>query len=623
MLRISLPLIWLIGAAGSEPETRSSEARWPEGFGQEKSGDRPIAVPSAAAATYYVAPPGNDANPGTRAEPWKTVSSVNRLKPGDTLYLLPGTYEGQISSTVSGLPEKPITLASADEKAHSVIDGQGSGQTAADGKKQDGFYLNGASWITVQNLTLKNCFPNPFVLRDSSYVTLRGCRIYAGTNAVSWEGKSHHVLIEGCRWEGDPRLWTEWTWGYMHHPNEKPEFHPQYYGAGHSILIGFGLGSAVIRNNHIRYAFDAQRVLVKEIRQNANVEYYGNRIEFCRDNLFDFEGGVFNWHIYHNVLYQAGILMFSYDNGRIPDDGDIYFYGNVGHWSAEKDQPTGGGYSLGQRAIYKFVSWLPHKQELWLDKPLHAYHNSWHAGQITDPRRYQKRVRHLNNACLLDREFGFRPREYARLWDAKRDELVFDYDVSYPGKFDSWLTENGLESHGIQQDPLFAEGSKGDFRLKRESPCIDAGTVIPGFTQRYLGKAPDIGAWEFDPATGSSRLVEGPPFQVKVPPGGDLGYEEKPRITRHRVSAGKLSLSFSWPLDPASVSREAVRLKNRGRTLGVRDVALTSPTEIVITTDEPTLKAEDVAVRFDPLPRGTNGQTATSWASPLSDWTEP
>ena len=36
-----------------------------------------------------------------------------------------------------------------------------------------------------------------------------------------------------------------------------------------------------------------------------------------------------------------------------------------------------------------------------------------------------------------------------------------------------------------------------DFRPRENSPLINAGRVIPGFTDNYNGKPPDIGAYEY------------------------------------------------------------------------------------------------------------------------------
>jgi len=51
-------------------------------------------------------------------------------------------------------------------------------------------------------------------------------------------------------------------------------------------------------------------------------------------------------------------------------------------------------------------------------------------------------------------------------------------------------------------DPLFNDASAGNFRLRRDSPCIDAGTDV-GLTADFDGNgfrgAPDIGAYEYYP----------------------------------------------------------------------------------------------------------------------------
>jgi len=45
-------------------------------------------------------------------------------------------------------------------------------------------------------------------------------------------------------------------------------------------------------------------------------------------------------------------------------------------------------------------------------------------------------------------------------------------------------------------DPGLVDVGKWDFRPRPDSPLVDAGRVIPGFTDGFQGKAPDIGAYE-------------------------------------------------------------------------------------------------------------------------------
>jgi hypothetical protein len=58
---------------------------------------------SAWAATYYVAPGGSDAHPGTLAQPWATIQkAADTLAPGDTVLVRGGVYAERVTVRVSG-----------------------------------------------------------------------------------------------------------------------------------------------------------------------------------------------------------------------------------------------------------------------------------------------------------------------------------------------------------------------------------------------------------------------------------------------------------------------------------------------------------------------------------------
>lgn len=73
---------------------------------------------AATAATYYVATTGHDANPGTEAQPFRTIAKgIAQLFAGDTLYLRGGTYVELIDSNNQAIPSgtswtNAITIAS-------------------------------------------------------------------------------------------------------------------------------------------------------------------------------------------------------------------------------------------------------------------------------------------------------------------------------------------------------------------------------------------------------------------------------------------------------------------------------------------------------------------------------
>lgn len=66
------------------------------------------------AAEYYVSTLGSDQNSGKRDDPLQTIPRASELaKPGDIVYVLPGTYEGGFVTRSNGTAANRITYASA------------------------------------------------------------------------------------------------------------------------------------------------------------------------------------------------------------------------------------------------------------------------------------------------------------------------------------------------------------------------------------------------------------------------------------------------------------------------------------------------------------------------------
>ena len=75
-------------------------------------------------SALYVAPDGNDSNPGTESYPWQTLRfAISQLKPGNTLYVKGGTYyENSIDVDVSGTESERITITNYPGETP-IIDG--------------------------------------------------------------------------------------------------------------------------------------------------------------------------------------------------------------------------------------------------------------------------------------------------------------------------------------------------------------------------------------------------------------------------------------------------------------------------------------------------------------------
>ena len=70
-----------------------------------------VAAPASTGASYFVSPSGSDAATGTQGQPLATIqAAVNRLKPGDVLYVRGGEYHEAVTMGVSGTAAAPITI---------------------------------------------------------------------------------------------------------------------------------------------------------------------------------------------------------------------------------------------------------------------------------------------------------------------------------------------------------------------------------------------------------------------------------------------------------------------------------------------------------------------------------
>lgn len=80
-------------------------------------------------ATYYVAPTGNDSNPGTEAAPWLTADfsvSTSCLRRGDTIRFAEGTYPGTIDGSSGVWQTDALTLTAWSAGTRWVIDASGA-----------------------------------------------------------------------------------------------------------------------------------------------------------------------------------------------------------------------------------------------------------------------------------------------------------------------------------------------------------------------------------------------------------------------------------------------------------------------------------------------------------------
>src|SRR6267378_1447872 len=137
-----------------------------------------LALARAEAATYYVSTQGNDSNPGTSAQPFRTITrAYSAASAGTTILVAPGVYTDYTSAWgihlgTSGTASSPIVLRSQTPHA-AVIDRQ----HASDGNA--GFYIDG-NYNIVDGFEIRNC-PRECMTIWSTGVQILNCYIHDNT----------------------------------------------------------------------------------------------------------------------------------------------------------------------------------------------------------------------------------------------------------------------------------------------------------------------------------------------------------------------------------------------------------------------------------------------------------
>lgn len=116
-------------------------------LGGETSNTSPVLT----GITYYVAPWGDNANPGTRERPWATPGYGSRqLQPGDTLIILGGRY------TLSKYDADIITPPSGTASAWITIKGEAGNRPVLAGRDNllTAINLSGTQYVRIENLEI-------------------------------------------------------------------------------------------------------------------------------------------------------------------------------------------------------------------------------------------------------------------------------------------------------------------------------------------------------------------------------------------------------------------------------------------------------------------------------------
>jgi len=566
----------------------------------------------ALGATYYVAPDGSDANPGTRKAPFATISQAAQvLQPGDTCFVRAGIYRETVRPAQSGrrgapirfvaYRDEPVMVTGADlisgwtpyqgsiyqapadfdfnqlfvdwemmtqarwpntgldllHPARAVADGGAENKSLIDAEldQPDGFWNGakihitpGAHWVswtrTIKEYSRERhelAWDQPWST-DWAYITKEGSYYYLfGILAA---------LDAPCEWHLEAESKTVYLWtpdgddpsehlveakrrGLAFDLSERSYVQISGFGIFAATITMAGADHCLVENCHLLYpshftqcdgwgtGMDDTGVIISgqhnQLRRSSvgfsagnGVSLLGesNRVVNClihdcnymatdcgliramgRDHLISHctlynagRSGIVNRYlkrsrIEYNNIYNVGLLTadlgatYCYDTDG---EGTLIAY----NWVHDNHANTGVGIYIDNNSpnhlIHHNVTWNNADSGIRLNTPT--------ANCLV-----------YNNTCYNNgNSIGYWGPDNNSEWQGGEIfNNIFSDEVS--------LGTNATSGNNFSgDDPRFVYPDDNDFRLQPDSPCIDAGKIIPGITDDFRGNAPDIGAYEYE-----------------------------------------------------------------------------------------------------------------------------
>jgi len=471
------------------------------------------------AAIYYVSPSGNNANPGTLAEPWKTIQrAVNAATPGTTILVRAGVYRERVTINRSGSQAGGFITLSNFSGEKPVLDGTGLAPDPGNGD-MGALYLFNRSFVRIQGFEIRN------------YRTASGDNTPAGIWVV---GQGTNIELIGNN---------------VHHIATTANG-----GNAHGIAV-YGTGAqAALRNVVIRANTVHHNILgfSEAVVLNGNVDRFevsGNRV-YANDNIgidaIGFEGvsanpaldqarnGVISGNtVYDNSaeanpayggdLGAGGIYI---DGGRnIVVERNVSYRNDIGIEVASEHAGKGtSNITVRNNFIYRnviggFFTGGFNVNRGFADRIVFVNNTlfendrlQWGLGEILlqhDVRNSQFRnniVRANSQGRLIFNPFTVNTANtlnYNLYWAPPGAPLRWQWRKTVHATLAAWRTATGGDGQALVADPRLASTTTPDLHVQATSPAIDRGqTLAVSGTQdidgaaRITGARIDIGADE-------------------------------------------------------------------------------------------------------------------------------
>lgn len=157
----------------------------------------------AAATTYYVATTGSDGNPGTLAEPWRTIQhAADNMAAGDTVLVRGGVYEEAVTINVSGSAAAGAVTFKSYGGETAVLDGSNLTVPNSDNAL---FLIDSQSYVIIDGFELRNYRTSSssrvpmgiYVAGSAHHITLQNNTVHAIETTAGANGNAHGIAVYG------------------------------------------------------------------------------------------------------------------------------------------------------------------------------------------------------------------------------------------------------------------------------------------------------------------------------------------------------------------------------------------------------------------------------------------
>jgi hypothetical protein len=381
-----------------------------------------------------------------------------------------------------------------------------------------GITVSGKQYLQIRGLEIcyygRDDYSRGIYFDGASYNLVDSCSLHHSGIGVAFKRACRSNTVQHCTFTEGPI--DTWNWSAVKEGTG-------YYEAGGVVVYGSSAANTgnVIRFNRMIHMFDGSHLYSDDdAGPTTDMDFHDNYIEFVNDDCIETDGAGSNCRIYNNTFrtFLTGVSVAP------AAGGPTYIIRNTfSGWE------THSGY-VGYPVKFNVDS------DMSIDW-VYLYHNTCHTGTAGQPGFLFKQYSNWNH--VVSRNNIFSGTDYALESASDSNPVDFDYDdlfTTSAGKIARWdgstfttlaafSTATGQELHGRNLNPEFTAAATGDFRLAAGSKLIDAGVVIAGVNDDYLGEQPDIGRYE-----SGSQTVLGPRhrraaehFPIIVAPGNRSG----------------------------------------------------------------------------------------------------